>query len=58
MLAFLRAQSLTKTVAAYTKELNKATENLGDEAVEESKACSGNELVPLVRAKIDSGRSK
>jgi hypothetical protein len=56
--AFLVAQSLPKSAAALTKELNKATANLGNEVEEESKDCSGKELVPLVRAKIDIEKAK
>ena len=56
--AFLREQQLPKSAAALTKELNKATANLGNEVEEESKACSGKELVPLVRAKIDIEAAK
>lgn len=56
--AFLRAQQRPKAAAALTKELNKTTPNLGNEVEEESKECSGKELVPLVRAKIDIEAAK
>ncbi|KAM0750247.1 hypothetical protein T439DRAFT_248438 [Meredithblackwellia eburnea MCA 4105] len=58
--AFLLAQSLPKTAGALAKELDKQQARLGAEIVDESKAAAytGNELLALVRARIDHEKEK
>lgn len=53
VLAFLRAQSLDKSHAALVKELNKAAGQDQYDYAGQAGQCTGRELVPLVRAKMD-----
>lgn len=56
--AFLTSQNLPKTAKALVKELSARTAGLGTEVEDESAKCTGNEMLALVKAKLDMAKEK